>query len=99
MERKIAPKQDITYYENEREDVQQLINPNSKRILDVGCGKGRLGAALKNKLNAEVWGVEYVNDIASIAQNNWIMLSAVQSKMQLYNYPISILIQLFSQTS
>ena len=64
---KIATKQDITYYENEREDVQQLINPNSKRILDVGCGKGRLGAALKNKLNAEVWGVEYVNDIASIA--------------------------------
>ena len=64
---KIAPKQDITYYENVREDVQQMINPNSKRILDVGCGKGRLGAVLKSKLNAEVWGVEYVGDIASLA--------------------------------
>ena len=50
-----------------REDVQQIINPNSKRILDVGCGKGRLGAVLKSKLNAEVWGVEYVDDIASLA--------------------------------
>ncbi|MGA9293866.1 MAG: glycosyltransferase [Ignavibacteriaceae bacterium] len=58
---------DKSYYENEREDVQKLINPHSKRILDVGCGKGRLGKVLKEKLNAEVWGVEYADDIASLA--------------------------------
>ena len=62
-----AAKEDKSYYENEREDVQKLINPDSRRILDVGCGKGRLGKILKDKLNAEVWGVEYVDDIASFA--------------------------------
>ncbi len=45
----------------------KLINPNARRILDVGCGIGKLGSALKQKLNAEVWGVEYVSDIASLA--------------------------------
>ena len=67
---KIIPKEDKNYYENEREDVQKLINPGSRRILDVGCGKGRLGKILKEKLNAEVWGVEYIEDIASFAAEN-----------------------------
>jgi 2-polyprenyl-3-methyl-5-hydroxy-6-metoxy-1,4-benzoquinol methylase/GT2 family glycosyltransferase len=60
-------KEDKSYYENDREDVQNLINPNSKKILDVGCGKGKLGSVLKRKLGAEVWGVEYVSDIAVYA--------------------------------
>ncbi len=64
---KVIAKEDKGYYENERQDVQKLINPNSKKILDVGCGIGMLGAVLKEKLYAEVWGVEYVNDIASLA--------------------------------
>lgn len=64
---KIIAKEDNGYYENERQDVQKLVNQNSKTILDVGCGIGRLGKALKDKVGAEVWGVEYVNDIASLA--------------------------------
>ncbi|MEJ2613821.1 MAG: methyltransferase domain-containing protein [Ignavibacteriaceae bacterium] len=67
---KIIAKEDKNYYENEREDVQKLINPGSRRILDVGCGKGRLGKILKEKFNAEVWGVEYIEDIASFAAEN-----------------------------
>ena len=63
-------KKDKSYYDNEREDVQTLINPNSRKILDVGCGKGKLGRILKDKLNAVVWGVEYVDDIASFAAEN-----------------------------
>ncbi len=64
---KTTAKEDESYYENEREDVQKLINLHAKKILDVGCGKGRLGKALKDKLGAEVWGVEYINDIAFLA--------------------------------
>ena len=64
---KMLVKQDKNYYANERDDVQKFINTNSKRILDIGCGSGGLGAALKNKLDAEVWGVEYISDIASLA--------------------------------
>ncbi|HVO75250.1 MAG TPA: methyltransferase domain-containing protein, partial [Ignavibacteriaceae bacterium] len=63
-----ARKKDLSYYENDRDDVRQLVNPNSKKILDVGCGSGKLGAVLKQKLNAEVWGVECVYDAALIAQ-------------------------------
>ena len=64
---RIIAKEDKGYYGNERQDVQNLINPNSKTILDVGCGMGKLGVALKERLFAEVWGVEYVNEIASVA--------------------------------
>ncbi len=67
---KAIVKDDKSYYENEREDVQKLINPHSKRILDVGCGKGRLGSVLKEKLGAEVWGVEFIDDIATLAAEN-----------------------------
>ncbi len=67
---KVTAKEDKSYYENDREDVQQLINPNSRKILDVGCGKGRLGKKLKDKLGAEVWGIENIDDIASSASEN-----------------------------
>lgn len=55
------------YYACSRPDVQRLINTASKRILDVGCGAGMLGGSLKQKRGAEVWGVEYVPEVAKIA--------------------------------
>ena len=62
----MKPKED-KYYDNTRPDVQQMINPGSRTILDVGCGSGALAAELKNKLNAEVWGIEYNDEAAGIA--------------------------------
>jgi 2-polyprenyl-3-methyl-5-hydroxy-6-metoxy-1,4-benzoquinol methylase len=45
-------------YENPREDVQAVVPPDARRILDIGCSSGAVGAALKARQDAEVVGVE-----------------------------------------
>ncbi len=45
-------------YENPRPEVQQLVPRTARRILDLGCSSGALGAALKARQGAEVVGVE-----------------------------------------
>jgi methionine biosynthesis protein MetW len=47
-----------TAYENERADVQALVPARARRILDVGCSSGMLGAALKARGGVEVVGIE-----------------------------------------
>lgn len=46
------------YYSYSRPEIRQLVKPTAKRILDVGCAAGLMGYELKQKLYAEVWGVE-----------------------------------------
>lgn len=48
------------YYSCTRPEIQQLVKPTARRILDVGCAVGMLGYELKQKLDAEVWGVEFM---------------------------------------
>jgi methionine biosynthesis protein MetW len=45
-------------YENPRPEVQALVPRGAVRILDVGCSTGALGAALKQRQQAEVVGIE-----------------------------------------
>lgn len=45
-------------YESARPDVQALVPGGAKRILDLGCASGELGAALKRRQGAEVVGIE-----------------------------------------
>jgi SAM-dependent methyltransferase len=45
-------------YENPRPDVQALVPPGARRILDLGCSSGSVGAALKARQGAEVVGLE-----------------------------------------
>ena len=45
-------------YEGPREDVQALVPLTARRILDLGCASGALGAALKERQKATVVGVE-----------------------------------------
>jgi methionine biosynthesis protein MetW len=45
-------------YENPRPEVQALVPGTARRILDLGCSSGALGAALKARQRAEVVGVE-----------------------------------------
>jgi O-antigen biosynthesis protein len=59
---------DQTYYSCSRPEIQQLVKPTSRRILDVGCAAGILGYELKQKLGAEVWGVEYIPMAAEQAE-------------------------------
>jgi 2-polyprenyl-3-methyl-5-hydroxy-6-metoxy-1,4-benzoquinol methylase len=45
-------------YENPRPEVQALVPADARRILDLGCASGALGAALKARQGCEVVGVE-----------------------------------------
>jgi 2-polyprenyl-3-methyl-5-hydroxy-6-metoxy-1,4-benzoquinol methylase len=49
--------------------ITNLINPKSKRIVDLGCASGYFGQFLKEKLNATVWGVEIDVEDAKKAKN------------------------------
>lgn len=45
-------------YESERPEVQALVPSDARRILDIGCSAGGLGAALKRRPGVEVVGIE-----------------------------------------
>lgn len=47
------------YFDQARGDALGLIDPQGKRILDVGCGSGATGAALKRRGARAVVGIEY----------------------------------------
>ncbi len=55
-------------YENSRPEVQALVPLQARRILDLGCCTGALGAALRQRQHAEVVGIEidpaYARDAA-----------------------------------
>jgi len=46
------------YYEFSRPEVLELVPQSAQRILDIGCGGGKLGAAIKSRQPAHVTGIE-----------------------------------------
>lgn len=56
------------YYRHARPEVLPFVPASARRILDVGCGSGVFGALLKDRLQAEVWGVEYHAESAGQAR-------------------------------
>lgn len=58
---------DPSYFEFSRPDVLDLVPSNARRVLDVGCGAGRLGEALKHRQDAEVVGIELDETAAQFA--------------------------------
>lgn len=55
-------------YETSRPDVQNLIPLHVERILELGCSTGALGAAIKDRQNATVVGVELSPGYATVAE-------------------------------
>ncbi len=49
---------DDRYYEQDRAEMRALVPAGARRVLEVGCGAGTFGAALKASGVGEVWGVE-----------------------------------------
>jgi SAM-dependent methyltransferase len=56
------------YYLYPRPDIQALVDARGKRILDVGCAAGELGAALKQAGACEVVGIEASAEAAAQAR-------------------------------
>src|ERR1700719_4022878 len=54
-------------YETARPDVQELVPQTARRILELGCSSGALGAALKERNGAFVLGVEIDPEYARLA--------------------------------
>jgi O-antigen biosynthesis protein len=68
------------YYGFPRPEVQAMVNPSTRRILDVGCAAGAMGIGLKKKLGAEVWAIEINPEAAKQAENclDRVILSKAQ---------------------
>lgn len=60
---------DSTYF-IVRKEIVDLVPAQCKTILDVGCGPGITGAAIKSKTNGVVHGVEIDTELVSIAKKN-----------------------------
>ena len=53
------PQTNTSYYGYARPEIQALVSRMAKKILDIGCGAGVLGKALKDRQNCYVTGIEY----------------------------------------
>jgi len=60
--------QEATYFEHSRPEVRALVPEEARHVLDVGCGAGALGAALKEEREIEVCGLELFPDAAARAR-------------------------------
>lgn len=56
------------YFTNPRSEMMTFVPPGAQRVLELGCGGGEFGAALKRSGVREVVGIEYVAAAAELAQ-------------------------------
>jgi spore maturation protein CgeB len=56
------------YYEFDRPELVALVPASARRVLDVGCGAGRLGEAIKARQPASVVGIELAGEAAARAR-------------------------------
>lgn len=69
------------YHSNPRADLLSLLRQPPRRVLDVGCASGAMGAGLKLKFPAvELWGIEANAQIAQFAQAHYhrVMIGLLQ---------------------
>lgn len=59
---------DRTYYRFDRPEVSALVPENAKRILEIGCAAGQLGAAIKARQKARIVGIEIDEEASALAK-------------------------------
>ena len=57
-----------SYYQNERPELVSLVPKSAARVLDVGCGAGAMGRAIKRQGAQEVVGLELNPQAARVAR-------------------------------
>lgn len=62
------PAFDPGYFEFDRPELVALVPATARDVVDVGCGAGRLGAALKARQECRVVGVEHDPAAAAVAR-------------------------------
>lgn len=58
---------DSEYFSHGRPEIVAVVAGNARRILDVGCGAGQVGASIKSRQEAYVVGIEKAPQAASSA--------------------------------
>lgn len=59
---------DLSYYSHARPEILALVPMSVRHVLDVGCGAGRLGEAIKARQGAKVVGIELDGAAAEVAK-------------------------------
>ena len=55
------------YFTHLRPEMLALLPDSAKTVLDVGCGEGVFAKQIKDKNNAEAWGIELMEEPAQLA--------------------------------
>lgn len=55
------------YYDNIRFEMLKYLPQDAKKVIEVGCGNGCFSEEIKKRNNAEVWGIELMEEEAAIA--------------------------------
>ena len=71
---------------DKRDEFLELVPPNTKTLLDVGCGAGGLSAGLKEK-GIKVIGLEKIEKLCSIAKEKLDEVIAGDIESTRLNYP------------
>lgn len=61
---------DSWYFQFSRPELIEMIPGSAMRVLDIGCGTGALGEQLKQRRQAEVWGIEREEEAAEVARKH-----------------------------
>jgi 2-polyprenyl-3-methyl-5-hydroxy-6-metoxy-1,4-benzoquinol methylase len=75
-----------SYYSQTRPDILELVPKSTKRLMDIGCGEGRFGEAVKKLLpGCETWGVEPVPTAARVAseRNDRVLACQIDEAQEL----------------
>ena len=58
----------MAYFNNIREEMMEFVPVSCKNTLEIGCSEGRFSTLIKERNNAEVWGVEMNSDASLVAE-------------------------------